>query len=136
VIWIMAATAGRAAAFFARDTLRAAWRRATRGGRRPAASRPGAEALSAQALLARCAPLARAEAPWSEIVAVVNPDADVQVDALLVRLRAVHRGVLAETLRAIEDGCRLALAENAEASAFDALSEASRRSPLATTARL
>jgi len=136
VIWIFAALAGLAAAFFARDTLRAGWRRATRSEPRRAARARTTEALSAQALLADCARLARAEAPWDEIVAAMNPDADAHVDALLARLRAVHMGVLADTLRAIEDGCRLALAENAQASAFDALSEAGRRSRLATTARL
>ena len=136
MIWIFAALACLGAAFFARDRLASGWRRASRRAPRRAAPPRSADALSAQDLLAACARLVRAEASWDEIVAAMNPDADTEVAALLARLRAVHLGGLADTLRAIEDGCRLALAENAAAGAFDALSEASRRSRLATTARL
>jgi hypothetical protein len=132
VIWIFGAVVCLALAFVARDSLRSAFRGSTARAARPETP----DAISARELLAECARLVRADASWPEIGAVVNSDADSHVDALLARIRAVHMGVAPDTLRAIEEGCRIALAENAEASGFDALSEASRRSQLATSAKL
>jgi hypothetical protein len=136
VTWIFGALACLALAFFARAWLRDLLRRAFGGPSAPAAHAGTQAAISAQELLAACARLAAADAAWPEIGATLNPDTDAHVDALLARLRAVHMGVAADTLRAIERGCHIALAENPEASGFDALSEASRRSQLATSAKL
>ena len=136
MIWIFGAMACLVLVFFARKSLGRLIRRATGGTAARGAHAGTQAAISAQELLAECARLARADASWAEIGAAINPDTDAHVDALLQRIRAVHMGVAADTLRAIEQGCRIALAENAEASGFDALSEASRRSQLATTAKL
>ena len=128
MIWILAVIAGLALAFFARDRMRKQLRRAF-GGTSARAVRPETPAaISAQGLLAECARLAEAGASWIEIGLAVNPDDDSHVHARLNRIHAANHGVPADTLRAIEQGCRSALAENPEASGFDALSEAARKS--------
>jgi hypothetical protein len=136
VIWILGAIACLALAFIARDGLRNLVRRAFGGSTTLASRAETAAAISAQHLLADCARLSRAGASWAEIGASMNPDNDSHVAALLNRIHAVHMGVTADTLGAIEQGCRIALAENAAASGFDALSEASRRSQLVSSAKL
>jgi hypothetical protein len=128
VIWIVALAALAAFIFFLRHGLHAGVR--TREPRRAAPP-----ALSARWLLAECPRLAGIGATWVEIGAAVNPAHDAEVDALLARLRAAHDGAVAEALQAIEAGCRDALAQNGEASAFDALTEAVRSSPWTSEAR-
>ena len=135
MLWLWILIAGLALAFFGRDALRSLMpRSSTRAGARPAAieSLPG---LSAAWLLAESGRLAGAGASWPEIAAALNPDADSQIEAMLGRLRAAHSGVPPAILKAIEDGCRAALADNAEASGFDALSVAARNSQWTSTAK-
>jgi hypothetical protein len=128
VIWIVALAALAAFVFFLRDGLHAAVRP-----RKPRRATPPAP--SAQWLLAECPRLAGSGASWVEIGAALNTAHDVEVHALLARLRAAHDGAAPAALRAIEAGCREALAQNDEASAFDALTEAVRSSPWTSEAR-
>ncbi len=124
-----------ALALFGRDALRSLVPRTTRRARaRPAAadSLPG---LSAAWLLAECGRLARSGAAWPEIAATLNPAADAEIDALLGRLRAAASGVVPAVLKAIEDGCRGALGDNPDASAFDALSVATRNNQWTSSAK-
>ena len=69
------------------------------------------------------------------IVAALNPAADSEVESMLGRLRAAHSGALPAILKAIEEGCRATLADNAEASGFDALSLATRNSQWTSSAK-
>jgi hypothetical protein len=127
--------AALALAFFGRDALRTLVpRSSTRARARPPAheSLPG---MSAAWLLAECGRLAGTSASWNEIAAILNPDADAHVEGLLGRLRAAHSGETAAILKAIEDGCRTALADNGDASGFDALSAATRNSQWTSSAK-
>jgi hypothetical protein len=135
VVWIGVLVACAVLWLFGHDAWRGLprqrWRGKTRTRRRP----ESAPAISARWLLAECPRLASTGATWPGIVAAVNPTHDSEVDALLGRLRAAHDGVIADVLRSIEDGCRLALAQNAEAGGFDALTEAARKNPWTSEAR-
>ena len=137
MFWLCVLMAGLALAYFGRDTLRSLVPRSTprpRAKARAAAvdSRP---AMSAAWLLAECARLAAGGASWSDIAAALNPDDDAQVEALLARLRAAHDGAMPAILAAIEAGCRAALADNVDASGFDALSVATRSNQWTSTAK-
>ena len=135
MVWLLVLMAGLALAFFGRDALRSLLARSsTRAKARP----PGGESLpgmSAAWLLAECGRLAGSGAPWNEIATALNPDADSHVEGLLGRLRAAHSGETAAILKAIEDGCRSALADNGDASGFDALSAATRDNQWTSTAK-
>jgi hypothetical protein len=137
VVWLWVLVAVLALAFFGRDAL-ASWmsRSAPRAGaprRTPAAeSRP---AMSAAWLLVECARLGSTGASWNDVAAALNPDNDSQVESVLGRLRAAHDGAVPAILNAIEDGCRAALADNGDASAYDALSLAARNNQWRSTAR-
>ena len=135
MIWLCISMAALALVFFGRDALRSLLPRTT--GRRkagPAAveSLPG---ISAAWLLAECGRLAATAAPWPAVAAALNPAADSEVESMLGRLRAAHSGALPAILKAIEEGCRAALADNAEASGFDALSLATRNSQWKSSAK-
>jgi len=65
--------------------------------------------------------LASANASWTEVLASVNPEQDVEIDTLLARIRASYVPEPRAGLMAIEDGCRLAIEQNDMASAFDGL---------------
>ncbi len=135
MVWLCVLIAALALAFFGRDALRSLVRRSpTRARARPFAheSLPG---MSAAWLLAECGRLAGANAAWNEIAAALNPDADAHVEGLLGRLRAAHDGEPLAILKAIEDGCRATLADNGAASAFDALSAATRNSQWTSSAK-
>lgn len=135
MVWLCVLLAVLALAFFGRDALRSLvpGSPARASARAPAPeSLPG---LSAAWLLAECGRLAVADASWSEIATALNPDADSHIEALLGRLRAAHSGATPAILKAIEDGCHAALADNAEASAFDALTVATRHSQWTSTAK-
>ena len=135
MVWLYVLIAALALAFFGRDALRSLLRRSsTRARARPPAheSLPG---MSAAWLLAECGRLAGIDAAWNEIAAALNPAADSHVEGLLGRLRAAHSGETAAILKAIEDGCRTTLADNGEASGFDALSAAARNSQWTSSAK-
>jgi len=72
-------------------------------------------------LAAECSRLASANASWVEVLASVNPEQDVEIGALLARIRASHTREARTGLMAIEAGCRLATEQNDMASAFDGL---------------
>jgi len=76
---------------------------------------------SARWLSAECSRLASANASWTEVLASVNPEQDVEIDTLLARIRASYVPEPRAGLMAIEDGCRLAIEQNDMASAFDGL---------------
>ena len=135
MVWLCVLIVAAALAFYGRDALRSFFappprRAATR--QVAADSVPG---LSAQWLLAECGRLATAEAAWPEIAATLNPGADSEVESLLSRLRAAGMGEPPAILKSIEDGCGEALKDNADASAFDALSVAVRKSGWTSTAK-
>ena len=124
-----------ALAYFGRDALRFL---VPRPSTRAKARAPAVESLpgmSAAWMLAECARLAGSGAAWPEIATALNPDADPEVDAMLGRLRAAHDGAPPAILTAIEDGCRTALADNGDASGFDALSAATRSNQWTSTAK-
>ena len=124
-----------ALAFFGRDALRSLVPRTTRRPRARAVAADSLPGLSAAWLLAECGRLAGARAAWPEIAATLNPSADAEIDALLGRLRAAASGTVPAILKAIEDGCRAALADNPDASAFDALSVATRNNQWTSSAK-
>ena len=135
MIWLYVLMACLALAFFGRDALRTFFRPSptrAKARSRELDSRPG---MSAPWLLAECARLASAGAAWSEISAAVNPGDDSHVDALLGRIRAANMGEPLPILKAIEAGCREALADNDAASAFDAFSVAARNSQWTSVAK-
>lgn len=135
MVWLCVVMAALALVFFGRDALRSLVpRTARRAKARPAAveSLPG---VSAAWMLAECGRLAATGAPWPEIAAALNPAADSEVESMLGRLRAAHSGALPAILKAIEDGCRAALADNAEAGGFDALSLATRNNQWTSSAK-
>jgi hypothetical protein len=138
VLWLCVLIVALALAFFGRDTLRSLVpRSSTRGASKPrmptAESRP---AMTAAWLLAECDRLAASRASWNEIATALNPEADSEVEALLGRLRAAHDGATPAILHAIGDGCRAALADNGDASGFDALSVAARNNQWSSSAKL
>ena len=135
MVWLFVLIVAAALAFFGRDALRSFFAPPPR---RAAARQVAADSLpglSAQWLLAECGRLATAEAAWPAIAAALNPDADSEVESLLGRLRAAGMGESATILKAIEAGCREALKDNADASSFDALSAAARKSGWTSTAK-
>ena len=135
MVWLLVLMAGLALAFFGRDALRSLMPRSSARAKARAhaiASLPG---VSAAWMLAECARLAGAGATWPDIAVALNPDGDSQVEALLGRLRAAHDGAPPSILKAIEDGCRSALADNADASGFDALSVATRNNQWTSSAK-
>ena len=136
MIWLLASMAVLALVFFfGRDALRAlSPRPGARASARPVAV-DSLPAASAAWLLAECGRLAAAVVAWPEMAAALNPAADAEVESLLGRLRAAHGGAQPAILDAIEAGCRAALADNAEASAFDALSLAARNSQWTSSAK-
>ena len=138
MLWLCVLIVGLVLAFFGRDALRSVVPRSSPRAkprpRTPAAdSRPP---TTAAWLLAECARLAARGAAWNDIATTLNPDADSEVESLLGRLRAAHDGATPAILKAIEDGCRAALADNAEASGFDALSVAARNNQWRSSAKL
>ncbi len=135
MLWLCVLIGLLALAFFGRDALRALLSRSSARTRTRAAAIESLPGLSAAWLLAECGRLASAGAVWPEIATALNPDADSEIEALLGRLRAAHSGEAPAILKAIEDGCRAALADNAEASGFDALSVATRNSQWTSTAK-
>jgi hypothetical protein len=135
VVWLCVLLVGLAFAFFGRDALRSRLQRAPARARARPPEIESAPGMSAAWLLAECGRLGGTGASWTELATALNPDADSQIEALLGRLRAAHSGVPLAILKAIEDGCRTALAENAEASGFDALSVATRNSRWTSSAR-
>ena len=135
MVWLCVLLAVLALAFFGRDVLRSLVPGSPARASARAPEHESLPGLSAAWLLAECGRLAVAGAPWSEIAAALNPDADSHIEALLGRLRAAHSGATPAILTAIEDGCRAALADNAEASAFDALTVATRHSQWTSTAK-
>lgn len=128
--------AGLALAFVGRDALRSWVTRPSRRARARAAAIESLPGISAAWMLGECARLAGGGAPWPEIATALNPHADPEVEALLGRLRAAHDGAPPAILKAIEDGCRAALADNGQASGFDALSAAARNSQWTSSAKL
>jgi hypothetical protein len=135
VIWLFVLMACLALAFFGRDGLRSLF------AARPARATPrrtvqdSLPGLSAAWLLAECARLAATGAAWADVSAALNPDADVEVDGLLGRVRAANMGEPPAILNAIADACREALKDNDAASAFDALSVAARKSQWTSSAK-
>ena len=135
MFWLCVLVAALALAFFGRDALRSVLPRSSPRARARAPAAESLPGMSAAWLLAECGRLAGAGAAWPEIATALNPDSDAQIDALLGRLRAAHSGTAPAILQAIEDGCRAALVDNAEASGFDALSAAARSSQWTSTAK-
>ena len=135
MVWLCVLIGLLALAFFGRDALRSLMPRSTARPRARAAAIESLPGLSAAWLLAECGRLAASGAAWPEIAKALNPDTDSHIEAMLGRLRAAHSGVPAAILKAIEDGCRAALVDNAEASGFDALSVATRNSQWTSTAK-
>jgi hypothetical protein len=127
-----------ALAFFGRVALRARVGRLSGGSGAGAAAAPAgvdSAGMSAAALLAECGRLAGRAAAWSEVAVALNPDADPAVASLLGRLRAARDGATPAVLDDVTSGCRAALADNVDASGFDALSTATRRSRWRSSAR-
>lgn len=135
MVWLLVLMAGLALAFFGRDALRSFVPRPSTRARAGADAVESLSGMSAAWMLAECARLAGRGATWPEIAKALNPDADPEVDAMLGRLRAAHDGAPPSILKAIEDGCRAALADNADASGFDALSVATRNNQWTSSAR-
>lgn len=135
MVWLYVLLAALALAFFGRDALRSLFPRSSARAKARAPASESPAGMSAAWLLAECGRLAGAGAPWSEIAATLNPEADPEVEAMLGRLRAAGSGETVAILKAIEDGCRAALADNGEASGFDALSVAARNSQWTSSAR-
>jgi hypothetical protein len=135
VVWLCVLIVALALAFFGRDALRSLVPRTTRHTRPRPAAADSLPAMSTALLLAECGRLADSGAAWPEVATTLNPSADSEIDALLGRLRAAHSGAVPAILKAIEDGCRTALAENLEASAFDALSVATRNNQWTSSAK-
>jgi hypothetical protein len=138
LLWLCVLLVGLVLAFFGRDALRSRVPRSSpRGKARPGASAAESRpAVTAAWLLAECARLGAGGAAWNVVATALNPDDDSEVESLLGRLRAAHDGVTPAILKAIEDGCRAALADNAEASGFDALSVAVRNNQWRSSAKL
>ena len=135
MIWLCILLACLALAFFGRDHLRTFFRPSPTRARARSRELDSLPGMSAPWLLAECARLAAAGAAWPEISAAVNPDDDAHVDALLGRIRAANMGEALPILKAIEAGCRDALADNDAANAFDALSVAARNSQWTSSAK-
>lgn len=136
MVWLCVLIAVLALAFFGRDSLRSLAMRSTPRARAPRPAADSLPGLSAHALLDDCERLARGGATWSDIATALNPEGDSHVDGLLGRIRAANMGEPLPILKAIEAGCRAALAENDAATAFDALSVAARNSLWTSSAKL
>ena len=135
MVWLCVLIAALALVFFGRDALRFLVPRPSARARARASASESLPGMSAAWMLGECARLAGSGATWPEIATALNPHADPEVDAMLGRLRAAHDGVPPAILKAIEDGCRAALADNGDASGFDALSAATRNSQWTSTAK-
>ena len=135
MVWLCVLIAALALAFFGRDALRSLMPRSSARAKARTHAIESLPGMSAAWMLAECARLAGIGAAWPDIATALNPDGDSQVEALLGRLRAAHDGAPPSILKAIEDGCRAALADNGAASGFDALSMATRNSQWTSTAK-
>jgi hypothetical protein len=135
VVWLLVLMAALALAFFGRDALGSLARRPSARANARAPAIESLAGMSAAWMLAECARLAGSGAGWPEISPALNPHADPEVEAMLGRLRAAHDGAPPAILKAIEDGCRAALADNGDASGVDALSAAARNSQWTSSAK-
>ena len=94
----------------------------------PAATRPVAARLLAKEILVCVIELRAADAQWDTIFLRLNPNADPDVQRLLIQIRGPHLFNPNCGLGVIEDGCKRILALSPDADSVDALSEAIHRS--------
>jgi hypothetical protein len=80
--------------------------------------------LSAAEMLSRVHDLRDANAQWDVIWSQLNPNADADVQSLLIEIRGPHMFAPHLGLGVIEDGCRRVLAASPDADALAALREA------------